>query len=709
MSDRLPRRTLLLMALPGKTRPARRPRRKGLLGQLLLRTILPAAAVLAALAGLSCWNHYQNRLAVSKAVLHESAQAVANWLDVKNREGIGAATLIAGIQRGGLFGQRKVTIGSLRTAIEDLPQISGICIAYEPMPEAKRASPEEPVAEGPPAAVPEVRMVRFVAGWYRDPGSDGTAVQRSDTGMELGPSYVALKSNWDSRGIADPIVSEPVPGDGGMTVQYACPIVTNDRFYGALQVERRLSDLRSEIEPLAQGGRVDIVVVSPGGRVIAASNGTARAFASDPANWAGQALAATDGARTISRVLAMGAAAGASALDDAAARGRSFYSLATAPTGGWTVVVSVAESTVVGPIHRDMLRTAGFAACGIAVIAVAAFIPTRRLVRRLNDAVRVAQDVASGNLSRAPSGSGLEDETGDLLRALDSMTEDLNALVLQVREATSSIAGTASELVAGSGRQEHAVQSFGASSAEVAAALHEITATGRELSREMTHVNEVAIGTAGRAQGGRAQLEKMEVRMKSLGEATDGVVERLGAINERAANIAGVITMIAKVAEQTNLLSVNAAIEAEKAGEFGRGFLVVAREIRRLADQTALAALDIERIVREMEAAVASGAMEMDRFGDQVRRSVAEARDLRQGVNEVIVSIEESTRSFGTVQQGMSQQAIGAAQISGAMSGLQANADASAEAARESTRAAEALHRSIRTLDTAVSAFRLRG
>jgi methyl-accepting chemotaxis protein WspA len=253
------------------------------------------------------------------------------------------------------------------------------------------------------------------------------------------------------------------------------------------------------------------------------------------------------------------------------------------------------------------------------------------------------------------------------------------------------------------------VQSFGASSAEVAAALHEITATGRELSREMTHVNEVAIGTAGRAQGGRAQLEKMEVRMKSLGEATDGVVERLGAINERAANIAGVITMIAKVAEQTNLLSVNAAIEAEKAGEFGRGFLVVAREIRRLADQTALAALDIERIVREMEAAVASGAMEMDRFGDQVRRSVAEARDLRQGVSEVIVSIEESTRSFGTVQQGMSQQAIGAAQISGAMSGLQANADASAEAARESTRAAEALHRSIRTLDTAVSAFRLRG
>ena len=701
------RRTLLRMAVSSPPPRRRRPRRKGLLAQLLLRTVLPAACVLAALAVLSCWNHYENRLALSKSVLHDSAQAVANWLDVKNREGIGAAVLIAGIQRGGLFGQRKLTIGSLRTAIEGLPQVSGICIAYEPLPEVKRAASEASGAEAAPPTEPQ--LVRFVAGWYRDAGSDGTAVQRSETGMEQGPSYVALKSGWERRQVADPIVSEPVPGPGGATLQYACPIVTNDRFYGALQVERRLTDFRKEIEPLASGGRVDIVVISPGGHVIAACNGTRRAFRSDPASWAGRPIADVEGAGTVSRVLARGQPVLVAALDDAASMDRSFYSSATVPTGGWTVVVSVAEGTVIGPIRRDMLRTSGIGLAGIAVIAVAAFIPTRRLVRRLNDAVQVAQDVASGDLSRAPSESDLSDETGDLLRALDSMTADLNALVLQVREATSSIGGTASELVAGSARQERAVQSFGASSSEVAAALHEITATGRELSREMTHVNDVAVGTVGRAQGGRTQLEQMEVRMKALGDATDGVTDRLGAINERAANIAGVVTLIAKVAEQTNLLSVNAAIEAEKAGEYGRGFLVVAREIRRLADQTSLAALDIERIVREMEAAVASGAMEMDRFGEQVRRSVAEARDLRQGVSEVIGSIEESTRSFGTVQQGMSQQAIGAAQISEAMTGLQVNADASADAARASTHAAEALRESIRKLDTAVSAFRLRG
>lgn len=682
-------------------RPRRRPFRKGLLGQLLMRTILPAAGVLAALAGVSCWEHYQNRLAVSKAVLVESAQTVANWLDVKNREGTSVATLIAGIQRGGLFGQRKATIGSMRTAIEDLPQLAGICIAYEPLPTAAPPGAEAAAADGP--------MVRFVAGWFREPGSDGTPVQRMDTGMETGASYLALKANWERKQVADPLVSEPTTDPAGDVVRYACPIVTNDRFYGALQVDIRLADLRAELDRLAGAGRVDITVVSPGGRVVVACAGSSRTQREDPARWIGRPLADSGAARTVSRVLAMGSRTTEEAVEDAATGGRSFYAVATVPTGGWSVVVAVDDQVVLGPIRRDLLRTAGLAVAGVGLIAVVAFIPTRRLVHRLNTAVRLAQQVASGDLSRPPSGSRLEDETGDLLRALDSMTADLNALVTQVRSATQAIGGTASELVTGSGRQEEAVAAFGRSSTEVASALQEITVTGRELSREMTLVNSIALGTVERAQDGRLQLEQMEQRMRALGEATEGVTDRLGTINERAANIGGVVTLIAKVAEQTNLLSVNAAIEAEKAGEYGLGFLVVAREIRRLADQTSAAALDIERIVRDMESAVASGAMELDRFGQQVRRSVMEAGDLRQGVSEVIGSVEQSTQSFGTVREGIGRQAAGASQISEAMSRLQVNAEASAQAVRESTLAAESLHRSIQALEAAVRAFRLRG
>jgi methyl-accepting chemotaxis protein WspA len=270
------------------------------------------------------------------------------------------------------------------------------------------------------------------------------------------------------------------------------------------------------------------------------------------------------------------------------------------------------------------------------------------------------------------------------------------------------LSSTSTELATTSQVQEEVVASFGASSAEVAAAVREITLTGQELSREMEHVNAIASATARLAGEGRGQLESMEAAMKSLDTATANVAERLAAINEKAVIIGSVVTTITKVAEQTNLLSVNAAIEAEKAGEYGRGFLVVAREIRRLADQTAQATLDIERMVEEMQGAVSTGVMEMDRFSDQVRRNVGDTRNINRSMSEIIGSVDEANRSFGTVREGMQSQATGAAQIAEAMTTLSSNAKSSGEAVREFSRATDTLNRSICVLKEAIAVFMLR-
>src|SRR6201999_4020148 len=103
---------------------------------------------------------------------------------------------------------------------------------------------------------------------------------------------------------------------------------------------------------------------------------------------------------------------------------------------------------------------------------------------------------------------------------------------------------------------------------------------------------------------------------------------KLTVLSEKAGNINQVVTTITKVADQTNLLSLNAAIEAEKAGEYGRGFAVVATEIRRLADQTAVATYDIEQMVKEIQSAVATGVMGMDKFSQEVRRGVGEVQQV---------------------------------------------------------------------------------
>ena len=121
---------------------------------------------------------------------------------------------------------------------------------------------------------------------------------------------------------------------------------------------------------------------------------------------------------------------------------------------------------------------------------------------------------------------------------------------------------------------------------------------------------------------------------------------------------------------QTNLLSINAAIEAEKAGEYGLGFLVIAREIRRLADQTAVASLEIEQVVKEMQLSVSSGVMEMDAFTKSVETGAQEIGGVSRQLAEIIASVKGISERFEQVAEGMQAQSQGAEQIRIAMAHL---------------------------------------
>ena len=196
--------------------------------------------------------------------------------------------------------------------------------------------------------------------------------------------------------------------------------------------------------------------------------------------------------------------------------------------------------------------------------------------------------------------------------------------------------------------------------------------------------------------------------MRRVIDAAGSINAKLAVLSEKAANISQVVITISKVADQTNLLSLNAAIEAEKAGEYGRGFAVVATEIRRLADQTAVATYDIEQMVREIQSAVAAGVMGMDKFSEEVRRGMHDVQQVGVQLSQVIHQVQALAPRVESVNEGMQAQASGAEQITQALGQLSEAAQQTVASLRQSGLAIDELNQVAIGLRSGVSQFVLR-
>lgn len=350
---------------------------------------------------------------------------------------------------------------------------------------------------------------------------------------------------------------------------------------------------------------------------------------------------------------------------------------------------------------------------GVAVLAIAlamgvyALRIARGLVHRIRVATSAAERVAKGDLTVRVEGGG-DDESSALLVAVRQMAEGLETLVSRVKRASVELMSTATEFAATTASQEATIAGFGASSSQIAAAVKEISATSQALLATMEDVARLSADTADAADQGRTAITGLDQTMRGLATSTSAIAGKLGTIREKAGDINVVVTTITKVADQTHLLSVNAAIEAEKAGEQGLGFLVLAREIRRLADQTAAATLHIEQLVRQMQGAVGAGVTEMDRFTMEVSRGVSTATDVGARFARIIEQVQGLSRRFVEVGEGMRSQSQGAKQIDEAMRTLTEGARHTTASLREFSTATDHMRQAVGGLRTEIAGFQVR-
>jgi methyl-accepting chemotaxis protein WspA len=313
---------------------------------------------------------------------------------------------------------------------------------------------------------------------------------------------------------------------------------------------------------------------------------------------------------------------------------------------------------------------------------------TNLLKSKVDALLAVVSKAASGDLTGQVTVGG-DDAIGQLGHGLATMQVNLRALMTNVQKAGIQVTTSATEIAASAKQQEATGIEQAQTSVEILSTTKEISANTAQLLKTMEDATAVADYTTSATADAQNNLKRMDATMQHMVSATDSINAKLAALSEKASNINSVLVTITKVADQTNILSLNAAIEAEKAGEAGRGFSVVATEIRRLADQTSVSTWDIEQMLKEMQSAVSASVMGMDKFSEEIRRSVGEVRQVTDQLSGVMDQVQKLAPQFDAVLQGMQSQAVGAEQISATM--MQLN-DATQQTVDSLKATSEAVH-----------------
>ncbi|QHF01342.1 HAMP domain-containing protein [Pseudomonas asturiensis] len=284
---------------------------------------------------------------------------------------------------------------------------------------------------------------------------------------------------------------------------------------------------------------------------------------------------------------------------------------------------------------------------------LAAWIITRQITTPLQETLEVVERVAAGDLSRNLK-VGRKDELGRLQSTIQRMTLSLRELVGGIRDGVTQIASAAEELSAVTEQTSAGVNSQKVETDQVATAMHEMTATVQEVARNAEEASEAAVAADQQAREGERVVNEAIAQIERLASAVGNSSEAMGALKQESDKIGSVLDVIKSVAQQTNLLALNAAIEAARAGEAGRGFAVVADEVRSLAQRTQKSTEEIEALIVSLQ----SGTQQATTVMDSSRELSASSVDLTRRAGG---SLENITKTVSAIQA-MNQQIAAAAE-----------------------------------------------
>jgi methyl-accepting chemotaxis protein len=347
-----------------------------------------------------------------------------------------------------------------------------------------------------------------------------------------------------------------------------------------------------------------------------------------------------------------------------------------------------------------------------ALLALAAGVPvaivlSRHVSRATRCVLAVAEAIATGDLTCNDLEVRGGDELGDLAAAINKMSANLKRMILAIAENSMQLASASEQLSSSATLQAQGAESQKNQTTHIAAAMQEMSVSLQQVAGNCARATEASRHAAETARQGGAVVEQALTQMRAIADSVAGTANQISELGKKSDQIGRVTAVIDDIADQTNLLALNAAIEAARAGEHGRGFAVVADEVRKLAERTTTATHEIAEMISTIQVGTKGAVKAMEAGSQQAQEGVISTTRAGESLQQIIRMSEEVGSMISQIDTSAAQQSQATAEVNQNMDRIAGLVRESAVASAESAKACQDLSELALTLQNMVGSFKL--